>query len=82
MQNNHKGPTQVRRRDFLAGAGALALGFPMLARAAVARTTGEVAPEGARVARVAIYPAIGISRVGGSPRWFLAPEVPGLPPMA
>jgi hypothetical protein len=81
MQNDHKSPAQLRRRDFLAGAGALALGFPMLARAAVARTSGEVAPEGARVARVAIYPAIGISRVGGSPRWFLAPEVPGLPPM-
>lgn len=27
-----------------------------------------------------IYPAIGISRVGGSAQWFLAPEVPGIPP--
>jgi hypothetical protein len=79
---NDRTPT-LRRRDFLAGAGAgaLALGFPMLARAAVARTSVEAAPAGARIARVAIYPAIGISRVGGSPRWFLAPEVPGLPPM-
>src|SRR5205823_5689164 len=29
----------------------------------------------------AIYPAIGISRVGTSAEWFLAPEVPGLPPL-
>lgn len=73
----------LRRRDFLAGAGAgaLALGFPMLAKPAIARSAAAPAPEGATIARVAIYPAIGISRVGGSPRWFLAPEVPGLPPM-
>ena len=35
---------------------------------------------GARIARVAIYPALGIGRVGGSPKWFLAPELPGVPP--
>ena len=38
------------------------------------------APAGARIARVAVYPALGICRVGGSEQWFLAPEVPGLPP--
>lgn len=72
----------MRRRDFLAGvgAGALALSFPFPARAAIADTGAIAAPPGARVARVGIYPAIGICRVGGSPRWFLAPEVPGLPP--
>jgi hypothetical protein len=26
-----------------------------------------------------IYPAIGICRVGGSPKWFFAPEIPGMP---
>ena len=31
---------------------------------------------------MAVYPAIGICRVGGSKEWFLAPEVPGLPPDA
>ncbi|MCG6122284.1 MAG: CTQ-dependent glycine oxidase GoxA [Microvirga sp.] len=72
----------MRRRDFLAGAGAgaLALGFPLPPRAAIASAVAVAAPPGARVARVGIYPAIGICRVGGSPQWFLAPEVPGLPP--
>src|SRR5690606_11416320 len=73
--------TRVTRRDFLAGAGMLAFGFPMLAKAAVpARPTAKPAPAGAHIARLAIYPAIGICRVGGSKQWFLAPEVPGLPP--
>ncbi len=72
----------MRRRDFLAGAGigALALGMPLLPKAAIAAGNAEAAPEGAQIARVAVYPALGISRVGGSASWFLAPEVPGLPP--
>jgi len=72
----------MRRRDFLAGAGigALALGMPLLPKAAIAAGAVEAAPEGAEIARVAVYPALGISRVGGSASWFLAPEVPGLPP--
>ena len=73
--------TGMKRRDFLAGAGAMALSGPLLARAAVAQGTGPgIAPAGARVARLGIYPAIGICRVGGSKLWFHAPEVPGLPP--
>lgn len=82
MADQIKGAGGMRRRDFLAGggAGALALGFPFQPRAAVAATGAVAAPAGARIARVGIYPAIGICRVGGSPRWFLAPEVPGLPP--
>lgn len=71
----------MKRRDFLAGAGAMALSLPAFARAAVAQGTGPgIAPEGAKVARLGIYPAIGICRVGGSSQWFHAPEVPGLPP--
>lgn len=70
----------MKRRDFLAGAGAGALGFPFVASCSRAAAP-EAAPDGAAIARVAIYPAIGISRVGGSPKFFLAPEVPGLPPM-
>lgn len=73
------------RRDFLgqviagAAGGALATsGWPH--KTALAATTAEPAPEGAEVARLRIYPAIGICRVGGSPQWFLAPEIPGLPP--
>lgn len=71
----------IRRRDFLAGAGAMALSLPVMARAAIAQDAGPgTAPDGAKVARLGIYPAIGICRVGGSDKWFYAPEVPGLPP--
>src|SRR5690606_21880351 len=40
----------------------------------------KIAPKGAAVAKLAIYPPIGISRVGNSKKYFLAPEIPGLPP--
>jgi len=72
----------VRRRDFLAGAAAGAFGGSLIwqPKAAVAAGNAKPAPEGAEIARVRIYPAIGICRVGGSDEWFLAPEVPGLPP--
>lgn len=75
----------MRRRDFLSRAGvavgAAGIGFPFLPKAAVAAASPvEAAPAGATVARVAIYPALGISRVGGSRKWFYAPEVPGVPP--
>jgi len=36
-------------------------------------------PTDTMITRLAIYPALGISRVGNSLEWFLAPEVPGLP---
>ena len=70
------------RREFLAMASSAALiaGAPWPARANVSpQNTYQRAPDGAAVAKVRIYPALGISRVGGSPKWFYAPEVPGLP---
>lgn len=73
----------ISRRDFLAGAagvGAAVVGIPWIAHAAISSSSQPAAPTGATVARIGIYPAIGISRVGGSSKWFLAPEVPGLPP--
>lgn len=71
----------LKRRDFLAGAGALALSLPMLPRVALANIAGSgLAPKGTPIHRLGIYPTIGISRVGGSEKYFLAPEVPGLPP--
>ncbi|MBU6245641.1 MAG: CTQ-dependent glycine oxidase GoxA [Actinomycetales bacterium] len=73
----------MTRRDFLAGSvgiGALAVVGGWAAYAAVTSDDRPTAPPGARIARVGIYPAIGISRVGGSAQWFLAPEVPGIPP--
>ncbi|MBZ6078984.1 CTQ-dependent glycine oxidase GoxA [Microvirga puerhi] len=68
------------RRDFLAtvAAGTAAYAMPWHPKSAVAATTAEPAPAGAKIAKVRVYPAIGICRVGGSSKWFLAPEVPGL----
>lgn len=77
------GKAGIKRRDFLAGVGtgAVMMAFPMIAKSAISSTDiPQAAPKGAKIARLGIYPAIGISRVGGSPKWFLAPEVPGLPP--
>ncbi|MFM2045813.1 MAG: hypothetical protein RLY86_4389 [Pseudomonadota bacterium] len=77
----------VRRRDFLAAAGAagaLGLGAGLGAgllgpRAAFAQGARNGPPADTEIARLAIFPALGIARVGNSPEWFLAPEVPGLP---
>ncbi len=76
------GTNGVKRRDFLAMAGGLTLmsSFALLPKSAVAATGKKMAPEGAKIHRLGIYPAIGICRVGGSDQYFLAPEVPGLPP--
>ncbi|WP_425468380.1 CTQ-dependent glycine oxidase GoxA [Phaeobacter marinintestinus] len=70
------------RRQFLtmASSAALIAGAPWPARANVTpQSAYELAPPDAPVAKVRIYPALGISRVGGSEKWFYAPEVPGLP---
>ena len=56
-------------------------GLPLMPKVAVGSSaSAQAAPAGAAIAKVRIYPAIGICRVGGSDQWFLAPEVPGLPP--
>src|SRR5436305_1800996 len=40
------------------------------------------APRLGRIVRCAIYPPVGITRVGNSPsRYFLSPEVPGVRPL-
>lgn len=69
----------MKRRDFLLGAAAVSLGGPLLAKAAISSLHAQpAAPKGAKIAKVAIFPAIGFSRVGNAEDWFLAPEVPGL----
>ncbi|WP_420132242.1 CTQ-dependent glycine oxidase GoxA [Rhodopseudomonas sp.] len=69
----------MKRRDFLLGAAALGLGGPILGKAAISSLHAQqAAPQGAKIAKVAIFPAIGFSRVGNAEDWFLAPEVPGL----
>ncbi len=71
----------LHRRDFLFGAAALSLGLPALSKVATSPlSTPDVAPTGATITRAAIFPSIGISRVGNAESWFLAPEVPGLHP--
>ena len=57
----------------------MSLGAPSLFKAAISPLHAqELAPEGEKIAKVAIFPAIGFSRVGNSDEWFHAPEVPGL----
>ena len=69
----------MNRRDFLLGAAAVGIGSPLLAKAAISSLHAQQpAPQGAKIAKVAIFPAIGFSRVGNADDWFLAPEVPGL----
>jgi len=69
----------VKRRDFLFGATALGVSAPFMFKAAISPLEAqEAAPAGAKIAKVAIFPAIGFSRVGNSSEWFTAPEVPGL----
>ncbi|HZH17586.1 MAG TPA: CTQ-dependent glycine oxidase GoxA [Archangium sp.] len=75
------GDSNIKRRDFLAGALLSPLVLPMLlGRAAVARTPTKT-PTDTTIARLAIYPPLGISRVGNSADYFLAPEVPGISPV-
>lgn len=71
------------RRQFLGmvSSAALIAGVPWPARANINEQNAYTrAPADAPVAKVRIYPALGICRVGGSEKWFYAPEVPGLPP--
>lgn len=68
----------IGRREFLGGAIAIGTLAP---RAAFAQTASNKTPDDTAIARLAIYPAMGICRVGNSPEWFLAPEVPGLAPL-
>ena len=81
-KDDKNGKTGITRRDFLAaGIGMATLAsFPWIPRLGLAKPSGEAAPKGAEIAKLRIYPAIGICRVGGSDKWFYAPEVPGLAP--
>lgn len=67
------------RRDFLATmsmglAYTATFGLPL---PALADSRFEPAPAGAAISKLAVFPPIGISRVGGSDAYFLTPEVPG-----
>jgi L-Lysine epsilon oxidase N-terminal/L-lysine epsilon oxidase C-terminal domain len=72
--------SRPKRRDFLAAASLLPLATAWIPRPAVAQGTAT-APLDTAISRLAIYPPLGMSRVGNSTEWFLAPEVPGMPPL-
>lgn len=82
LMSDHDDHPKFPRRDFLrsTGSGLALAGSPWAIRSAIARIEGEPAPPGARIAKLRIYPPIGICRVGGSREWFYAPEAPGAPP--
>lgn len=75
----------VKRRDFLAISGAAASTLALQPRPSISGTNSAVNPkqEGKSIREiksVRIYPAIGLCRVGGSKKFFYAPEIPGMPP--
>ena len=70
----------MKRRDFLAGAALAPLASAPLALAAFAQGARSTPPADTAIARYAVYPPLGMSRVGNSPQWFLAPEIPGIAP--
>lgn len=77
---NSSDQTGVTRRDFLAKASTLTMGAMGISKVALAAEDAyEAAPAGAKITKLAIYPPMGISRVGNSEKYFLAPEIPGLP---
>ena len=74
----------LTRRDLLTNSALIALGLGAgLHRATVmAADATKLAPPDAEIDHLAIYPAIGVSRIGNSPEFFDAPEIPGyvIPP--
>jgi hypothetical protein len=56
----------LKRRDFLAGVSLGPVTLRLLARAAWAQGTALPPPTDTTITRLAIYPALGISRVGNS----------------
>lgn len=79
--NENEDLIKIGRRDFLAKSAislaALGFGFPRATLAAPEPT--KLAPKGAKIASIIIFPAIGICRIGNSQKIFYAPELPGVP---
>ena len=70
----------MNRRDFLA---LTSIGFAstiLRPRPSISGETKRRKLLSSEIVSAKIYPAIGLCRVGGSNKWFLSPEVPGLPP--
>lgn len=70
----------MKRRDFLTmSATAIAASAlqprPSISATKIKQSSGKLG----EIKALRIYPAIGICRVGGSSKWFFAPEIPGMP---
>lgn len=70
----------MKRRRFLLLSGAGLAGTLSWPRPSISQHIGVAADPSSAIHALRIYPAIGVSRNGGSDRWFLAPEIPGMPP--
>ena len=79
---NRKDGGIPKRRDFLAGLALVPIAPLWGARAAYAQGAPSAPPADTTISRLAVFPPLGMCRVGNSSEWFLAPEVPGLPPLA
>lgn len=76
-------PSKIKRRDFLATSSIFGLGTAsgLIPRVALGASDPlQIAPQGAEIHQLAIYPPLGICRVGNGDEHFLAPEIPGMAP--
>lgn len=81
-RTEHRRPNSahmIKRRDFLAGVSLAPIAGALMPRAAFAASARSAPPSDTAIAHLSIFPALGISRVGNSAKWFLAPEIPGMP---
>ena len=81
MGKDGKAKKGMPRRDFLAKSSVLSMGMALGGIPKVmlgANNPFQLAPSGAKVSKLAIYPPIGICRVGNSEEYFLGPEIPGM----
>lgn len=70
----------MKRRDFLAISSAAIASSALVPRPSIsASETPHPRRKLSETKNLRIFPAIGICRVGGSKKWFLAPEIPGIP---
>ena len=70
----------MNRRDFLALTSIGLASTILKPRPSISGESNSRKLSSTEIVSARIYPAIGLCRVGGSNKWFLSPEVPGLPP--
>ena len=70
----------MNRRDFLSLGSIAVAGAVLRPRPTISTETDAQIIKDRAIHSLRIYPAIGLARVGGSEKFFLSPEIPGLPP--